>query len=162
MLERFRKWYFEYHYMYGKIPDFDYPGEVLTEDKLLEIIDKNKNIEFGIQNSCDVFDSLFYTQIFTDKKREILGNYNKLLKYEKEFKKYVPEFCNQIFYLLKDKDLIASDREYMKCLMALASDDLLFFGRKLNFDLPKSNYDSILNEIDDGFLVKCLKRKQGK
>lgn len=160
LAKKFRKWYFLLHYMYGKIPDFYYPGEIITIDKLNYLIENNKNIEFEIKNDLDTFDALFYTQIFTDRKKEIIGNYELLSKYEGEFKKYVPCFCNQIYELLEKNNMIKSDRDNMKCLMALACNDLQFFGKRLKFDAPEDRYADIVREIDDGFLVKCLKKSQ--
>lgn len=157
---KFREWYFEFHYMYGKTPDFYYPGEIITEEKLNNIISNNKNIEFKIKNDADTFDALFYTQIFTDKKREIIGNQQLLLKYEYELRKFIPDFCNQIYELLKQNNMIKDERENMKCLIALSCNDLLFFGKKLKYDMPEDEYADITEKLDDGFLIKCLKRKQ--
>lgn len=160
-LERkFREWYFMLHYMHGKIPDFYYPGELVTKDKLYSIIENNKNIEFRLKNDADTYDALFYTQIFTDKKKEIIGNNELLLKYESEFKKYVSTFCYQIFEILEKNNMIQNERDYMKCLMALSYNDLNFFGRRLEFDITDDKYAPIINKIDDGFLVKCLKKKK--
>ena len=72
----------------------------------------------------------------------------------------MPDFCNQIFELLNKENLIRDERDYMKCLIALSCDDLLFFGKRLEFETPEDKYDKLVNKIDDGFFVKCLKRKQ--
>lgn len=159
---RFREWYFVLHYMYGKIPDFYYPGELITTDKLNSIIENNKNIELGITNDANAFDALFYTQIFTDRKKGIIGNNELLLKYESEFKKYVSIFCNQIYEILEKNNMILNDRDNMKCLTALACNDLHFLGRKLEFDMPDDRYATIVDKIDDGFMAKCLKRKNNE
>lgn len=158
--KKFREWYFKYHYMYGKTPDFYYPGEIITDEKLNNIICNNKNIEFKLKNDADTFDALFYTQILTDKKREIIGNQELLLKYEYEFRKFIPDFCNQIYELLKKNNMIKDERDNMKCLIALACNDLLFFGKRLKYDTPEDEYVDITEKLDDGFLIKCLKRKQ--
>ncbi len=157
--KKFREWYFRYHYMYGKTPDFYYPGEIVTNEKLNNIICNNKNIEFKLINDADTFDALFYTQIFTDKKREIIGNQELLLKHEYEFRKFIPDFCNQIYELLKKNNMIKDERDNTKCLIALACNDLLFFGKRLKYDMPEDEYGDITEKLDDGFLTKCLKRK---
>ena len=72
-INEFRNWYFKFHYMYGKFPDVLYPGEVVTREKLESVIDNNYNVNFNVINDSDTFDSLFYTQIFTDKKSTLLG-----------------------------------------------------------------------------------------
>ena len=158
-IEEFTQWYFKLHYAYGKIPDFVYPGEIITDEHIIGIINNNKNIEFNLKNPSEVFDAVFYTQIFTDRKISILGDKEKLLNYELQLRKYVPNFCNQIFELLKKHDKINSERDYMKCLIALSNNDLLFFAKRLEYENLNCRYDKIIEKLDDGFLVKCLKRK---
>lgn len=160
LIKKFREWYFQYHYIYGKTPDFYYPGEIITEEKLNQIIRNSNKVQFDLVNDSDTFDALFYTQILTDRKREILGDNDILLKYETEFRKIVPEFCYQIFELLTNKGMIRSERDYTKCLMALSSNNLLFFGKRLTFEKPKDQFADIVEKLDDGFLIKCLKRQQ--
>lgn len=163
LVKRFREWYFQFHYMYGLTPDFCYPGEILTKEKLECILRKNKDITFTLENSSDIFDSIFYTQIFTDKRTQICGNGADLLDYEKRFQKFVPDFCHQIFELLISDNIIKSEREYMKCLFALSNNDLLFFAKKINFDTTDDmEYNEIINRLDDGFLNKCLRKKYNK
>lgn len=157
--KKFREWYFKYHYMYGKIPDFYYPGEIITEEKLNDIIRINKNIEINIKNDSDTFDALFYTQILTDKKREIIGSKELLMNYCTEFNKFIPSFCNQIYELLDKNNMIVNERDQMKCLFALSNNDLLFFCKRLEYEEPEDYYTDIVKKLDDGFLVKCLKRK---
>lgn len=159
-VENFRKWYFKFHYMYGKVPDFIYPGEIVTEDQLNDIIKNNNNLEIKLNNNLKTFDALFYTQIFTDKKSEVIGNKKLLLKIESNFKNFLSNFCNQIYELLMKNKLIKNERDHMKCLVALACNDLLFFSRRLKYDFPKNNCINILKELDDGFLIKCLKNNQ--
>lgn len=160
-VKQFREWYFRFHYMYGLIPDFCYPGEILTKDKLEHIINTNKNIIFNLKNSSDLFDSIFYTQIFTDKKVMTCGNIYDLINYEKRFQKFVPEFCHQIFELLINNNMIISEREYTKCLFELSNNNLLFFAQKINFETTSDKqYDEIINKLDDGFLNKCLRKKK--
>lgn len=158
-INEFRNWYFKFHYMYGKFPDVLYPGEVVTREKLESIIDNNYNVNFNVINDSDTFDSLFYTQIFTDKKINIIGDQKNLMEYEKKFQKFVPDFCEAIFETLKKNDKIRDDRDYMKCLIALSCNDLLFFGRKLDFEKAPQMYNDIIDELDDGFLGKCIKKK---
>jgi len=159
-INEFRNWYFKFHYMYGKFPDVLYPGEVVTREKLESIIDNNYNVNFNVINDSDTFDSLFYTQIFTDKKTNIIGDQKNLMEYEKKFQKFVPDFCEAIFETLKKNDKIRDDRDYMKCLIALSCNDLLFFGRKLDFEKTPQMYNDIIDELDDGFLGKCIKKRQ--
>lgn len=159
-INEFRNWYFKFHYMYGKFPDVLYPGEVVTREKLESIIDNNYNVNFNVINDSDTFDSLFYTQIFTDKKINIIGDQKNLMEYEKKFQKFVPDFCEAIFETLKKNDKIRDDRDYMKCLIALSCNDLLFFGRKLDFEKTPQMYNDIIDELDDGFLGKCIKKRQ--
>ncbi len=159
-INEFRNWYFKFHYMYGKFPDVLYPGEVVTREKLESIIDNNYNVNFNVINDSDTFDSLFYTQIFTDKKINIIGDQKNLMEYEKKFQKFVPDFCEAIFETLKKNDKIRDDRDYMKCLIALSCNDLLFFGRKLDFEKAPQMYNDIIDELDDGFLGKCIKKRQ--
>lgn len=158
--KKFREWYFKFHYIYGKIPDFYYPGELITEEKLNNIITNNKNLEIKLKNDADTFDALFYTQILTDKKRKIIGNQALLFKFEHEFKKIIPTFCSQIYNLLKQNNMIRDDRDNMKCLIAMANNDLLFFSKMLKFDAPKDEYAEVAEKLDDGFFIKCLKRQQ--
>lgn len=159
-INEFRKWYFKFHYMYGKFPDFSYPGEVLTREKLENVINNNYNVSFDLVNSADAFDSLFYTQIFTDEKINIIGDQKNLMEYQEKFEKFVPLFCEEIFEVLKKNNKIKDEREYMKCLIALSCDDLLFFGKKINFEQTSQTYDDIIEELDDGFLKKCIKKRQ--
>ena len=159
-INEFRNWYFKFHYMYGKFPDVLYPGEVVTREKLESVIDNNYNVNFNVINDSDTFDSLFYTQIFTDKKINIIGDQKNLMEYEKKFQKFVPDFCEAIFETLKKNDKIRDDRDYMKCLIALSCNDLLFFGRKLDFEKTPQMYNDIIDELDDGFLGKCIKKRQ--
>jgi lysyl-tRNA synthetase class 1 len=159
-INEFRNWYFKFHYMYGKFPDVLYPGEVVTREKLESIIGNNYNVNFNVINDSDTFDSLFYTQIFTDKKINIIGDQKNLMEYEKKFQKFVPDFCEAIFETLKKNDKIRDDRDYMKCLIALSCNDLLFFGRKLDFEKAPQMYNDIIDELDDGFLGKCIKKRQ--
>lgn len=161
-INEFRNWYFKFHYMYGKFPDVLYPGEVVTREKLESIIDNNYNVNFNVINDSDTFDSLFYTQIFTDKKINIIGDQKNLMEYEKKFQKFVPDFCEAIFETLKKNDKIRDDRDYMKCLIALSCNDLLFFGRKLDFEKAPQMYNDIIDELDDGFLGKCIKKRQSR
>lgn len=157
---QFREWYFKFHYMYGLTPDFCYPGEIITKEKLEHIIATNKDIIFSLNNSSDIFDSIFYTQIFSDKKAMTCGNVNDLLNYEKRMKQFIPDFCHQIFELLIRENKIESEREYTKCLFALSKNDLLFFAKKLDFESTDSKqYDEIIDRLDDGFLNKCLRKK---
>lgn len=157
---QFREWYFKFHYMYGLTPDFCYPGEIITKEKLEHIIATNKDIIFGLNNSSDIFDSIFYTQIFSDRKAMTCGNINDLLNYEKRMKQFVPDFCHQIFELLIRENKIESEREYTKCLFALSKNDLLFFAKKLDFEsIDSKQYDEIIDRLDDGFLNKCLRKK---
>lgn len=157
---QFREWYFKFHYMYGLTPDFSYPGEIITKEKLEHIIATNKDIIFGLNNSSDIFDSIFYTQIFSDRKAMTYGNINDLLNYEKRMKQFVPDFCHQIFELLIRENKIESEREYTKCLFALSKNDLLFFAKKLDFEsIDSKQYDEIIDRLDDGFLNKCLRKK---
>lgn len=159
-INQFREWYFKLHYMYGLTPDFCYPGEIITRETLEYIIATNKDITFSLNNSSDVFDSIFYTQIFSDKKAMTCGNTNVLLNYEKRMKQFIPDFCHQIFELLIRENKIASEREYTKCLFALSNNDLLFFAKKLDFEsIDSKQYDEIINRLDDGFLNKCLRKK---
>lgn len=161
IVNQFREWYFKFHYMYGLTPDFYYPGEILTKDKLEYIIKTNKNAIFNLKNSSELFDAIFYTQIFTDKKVMQCGNTSELINYEKRFEEFVPEFCHQIFELLTSNNIITSEREYTKCLFALANNDLLFFAKKIDFETTDTKqYDAILNKLDDGFLNKCLRKKK--
>lgn len=159
-INEFRNWYFKFHYMYGKFPDVLYPGEVVTREKLESVIDNNYNVNFNVINDSDTFDSLFYTQIFTDKKINIIGDQKNLMEYEKKFQKFVPDFCEAIFETLKKNDKIRDDRDYMKCLIALSCNDLLFFGRKLDFEKTPQMYNDIIDELDDVFLGKCIKKRQ--
>ena len=48
----------------------------------------------------------------------------------------------------------------MKCLIAMANNDLLFFSKMLKFDAPKDEYAEVAEKLDDGFFIKCLKRQQ--
>lgn len=159
-IEDFRNWYFKFHYMYGKFPDVLYPGEIVTRQKLEKIITNNPNINFNIINDSDTFDSLFYTQIFTDKKTTFIGNQESLKEYQEEFKRFVPEFCEKIFEVLKINNKFKDDRDYMKCLMALSCNDLLFFGKRIDFEQPPQMYTDIIDELDDGFLKKCINKRQ--
>ena len=159
-INQFREWYFKFHYMYGLTPDFCYPGEIITKEKLEHIITTNNDITFNLINSSDIFDSIFYTQIFSDKKSITCGNINDLLNYEKRMKQFIPGFCHQIFELLIRENKIESEREYTKCLFALSKNDLLFFAKKLDFESADSKqYDEIIDRLDDGFLNKCLRKK---
>lgn len=159
-INEFRNWYFKFHYMYGKFPDVLYPGEVITREKLESVINNNYNIKFNEINDADTFDSLFYTQIFTDKKIGIIGEQKNLMEYEKKFQKFVPDFCEAIFEMLKKNGKIRDDRDYMKCLIALSCNDLLFFGKKLDFEEAPQMYNNIIDKLDDGFLGKCISKRQ--
>lgn len=157
-IENFREWYFEYHYLNGLKPDKYYPGEVITEERLNNILENNEKIELDILNSCDKFDVIFYTQIFSDKKREILGDNNKLHEYENKCKIYTVKWCRIIFELLNQKGLIKDEKDYMRCLTALASNDLLFFSKRLNFEQSNGEkYNYIIDKIDGGLLKKELR-----
>lgn len=160
-ISQFREWYFDFHYKYGLFPDFSYPGEIITENELCRILNNNKNIDFDVINSPEVYDALFYTQILIDKKANILGNDEKRIRYEIEARKYVNDWCNRIYELLIKKDLIKNDRENMKCLIALANNDLLFFAKKLQFEeISAEKYIDLVKKIDDGFFMKSLKLKK--
>lgn len=82
------------------------------------------------------------------------------MEYQEKFEKFVPLFCEEIFDVLKKNNKIKDEREYMKCLIALSCDDLLFFGKKINFEQTSQTYDDIIEELDDGFLKKCIKKRQ--
>lgn len=158
-IDIFREWYFKFHYKYGLFPDFIYPGEIVTKERLNEIIKKNKEIEFKLYNSSDVFDSIFYTQILTDQKTNIFGDEKKLLYYEFETKKYIQEWCVQIYDLLIKNDMIKSERENMKCLIAMSNNDLLYFSKKLKYERNDFTvYETLASKIDDGFFLKSLRR----
>lgn len=158
-IEDFRYWYFKYHYVNGIIPDKIYPGEIITEEDLRHIIFENSEVEFKLNNSAEVFDSIFYVQILSDKKINILGNAEKLHEFENTVKQNIKSWCNQIFELLQKENQITSEREYMKCLMALEKNDLLFFSKKLNYDENICEYDNLIGELDDGLFRKILKYK---
>ena len=160
IIEEFRTWYFKFHYMYGKFPDVLYPGEIVTRKKLEKIITNNSKIKFDVFNDSDTFDSLFYTQIFTDKKIMSIGNQKNILEYQDRFRKFVPEFCEKIFEVLKKNNKFRDDRDYMKCLMALSCNDLLYFGKRINFEQPQPMYTDIIDKLDDGFLKKCISKRQ--
>lgn len=159
-MEEFRNWYFKFHYMYGKFPDVLYPGEIVTKEKLENIIHNNTNVDFDIINDSNTFDSLFYTQIFTDKKTAFIGNLKNLKEYQGKLKKFVPEFCEKIFEVLKKNDKFKDDRDYMKCLVALSCNDLLFFGKRIDFEQTPPMYTDMIEKLDDGFLKKCINKRQ--
>lgn len=159
-IEEFRKWYFKFHYMYGKFPDVLYPGEIVTREKLENIITNNPNVNFDVINDSNTFDSLFYTQIFSDKKIFQIGNKKNLEKYQVEFERFIPEFCEKIFEVLRKNNKFKDDRDYMKCLVALSCNDLLFLGKRLDYEQPQQKYTDIIDKLDDGFLKKCIQKRQ--
>lgn len=159
-LKRFVEWYLQFHYKYGIFPDFMYPGEIISEEKLDSIVKNSNSIEFRTYNSADVYDAIFYTQILMDKKDNLLGNTKLLDEYIKKTERYVSIWCRKIYELLIKEKMIISKRENSKCLIALRNNDLLFFSKKLQFDEnTSSRYDDIINKIDDGFFKKTLKIK---
>lgn len=158
-INKFKEWYFEFHYMYGKFPDILYPGEILTIDKLKKIMNNSTNIIINEYNDSNTFDNIFYTQIFTDKKIIIFGEENKIKEYERSFKKNTPKICEKIFCFLEEKNLFEDERDYAKALIALANNDLLYFGKKLKYENPKQDYSSIVNNLDDGLLKKYVYKK---
>lgn len=48
----------------------------------------------------------------------------------------------------------------MKCLVALSCNDLLFFGKRLDYEQPQQKYTDIIDKLDDGFLKKCIQKRQ--
>lgn len=158
-INKFKEWYFEFHYMYGKFPDILYPGEILTIDKLKKIMNNSTNIIINEYNDSNTFDNIFYTQIFTDKKIIIFGEENKIKEYERSFEKNTPKICEKIFCFLEEKNLFEDERDYAKALIALANNDLLYFGKKLKYENPKQDYSSIVNNLDDGLLKKYVYKK---
>ena len=159
-INEFRKWYFKFHYMYGKFPDVLYPGEVLSIENLENILNNNENIILKETNNSEIFDLIFYTQIFTDKKIFLAGNQKIIEKYQKEFEKNISKYCEKIFNFLLNNHKLKDDRDYAKALMALANNDLLYLSKQLNFEQPKQIYHSIVKELDDGFFTKCIYKKQ--
>lgn len=159
-INEFRKWYFKFHYMYGKFPDVLYPGEVLSIENLENILNNNENVILKETNNSEIFDLIFYTQIFTDKKIFLAGNQKIIEKYQKEFEKNISKYCEEIFNFLLNNHKLKDDRDYAKALMALANNDLLYLSKQLNFEQPKQIYHSIVKELDDGFFTKCIYKKQ--
>lgn len=65
----------------------------------------------------------------------------------------------KFFCFLEEKNLFEDERDYAKALIALANNDLLYFGKKLKYENPKQDYSSIVNNLDDGLLKKYVYKK---
>lgn len=122
-------------------------------------MNNSTNIIINEYNDSNTFDNFFYTQIFTDKKIIIFGEENKIKEYERSFEKNTPKICEKIFCFLEEKYLFEDERVYAKALIALANNDLLYFGKKLKYENPKQDYSSIVNNLDDGLLKKYVYKK---
>ena len=95
------------------------------------IRNNSTNININEYNDRHTFYNIFYTQKFTNKKIIIFGEENKIKEYEISFEKNTPKICEKIFCFLEEKYLFEDERDYAKALIALANNDLLYFGKKL-------------------------------
>lgn len=159
-INEFRKWYFKFHYMFGKFPDVLYPGEILSVQSLENILNSNADIILKDTNNSEIFDLLFYTQIFTDKKILIAGNQMLIDKYRKEFEKNIQKYCKEIFEFLLTNSYFKDERGYGKALVALANNDLLYLSKQLKFEQPEQIYRGLVKKMDDGFFTKYVYKKQ--
>jgi len=161
--ERFRRWYFLFHFVFGMVPDFIYPVEIVTLDELNTLFSKGKNLNLDIDNDSEAYDIVFYTQIFLDKKNIIQGeqNYISLYKHwEDKLYAYSKKWCKQIVECMQSKQSDYYNENEMKLKFLFYKNDLNELCKYVFFKEKLTHYSNdILQEIESP-LFKILFKQQ--
>jgi len=157
-VNNFRKWYFETHYMFGLVPDFQFPGEIIAVENLYDIIRTANSVTLQLCNDADVYNVVFFTQILLDKKIYLFGSENSI-EIENSFLENVAlRLCRQTEKILVE---LAPDKynEYSnKINFFQPSKDLCTIFNMLTFNtFSNGEYLQLIEEMDDGMLLKIMR-----
>lgn len=154
--KQFKKWYIDMHYLFGMIPDFVYPAEIITYSELINIINKSESININILNDNFAYDSVFLTQIILDEKKLLIGKelyrdfeYNFMEK----LKLNSSRWCEQIVFMIKNNYPKLYQAKHNKINYLLYNNDLdtlcsyVYFDEKMSVD-----FNDYIKNIDKGFL----------
>ncbi len=121
---RYLKWYFDLHKRYRLKPDYDYPGEIVTYNKLVKSLEMLKNFKLTLKiNSIRIKEAIIWADMITGKTVAETGrNLNMLHVLKIKYSKYPERWKKEILALIskdereewKDKDLSLIMEYFMK------------------------------------------------
>ncbi len=157
-IKNFRKWYFEIHYMFGLIPDFYFPAEIITIDELSNILKLANTVQLQLYNNLHTYNTIFYTQILIDKKVYLFGSENSIDIEKYNLQDVAINWCKQTAKILINSSPDIYSKYSNKFHFFQPNKDLLTISSMLNYQIPSNEkYLHIINELDDGLFSKLIR-----
>lgn len=155
--ETFTTWYFELHNRLGRIPDCDYPVEILTTENLSNMSKALPKLKLDLyKNDSIVFDYTTWAQIISDQKVAVVDTQYTLKNLSQEYSSYPEKWKNEYVNLIKSffrEEPIISDiqktlgnslvlnelsdlyctnsNQILSYLEMLSQQDFIFFSKKV-------------------------------
>lgn len=95
-------WYFDLHKRYGIAADFDYPGEIVTLDKLISTLKILKTLKLTLKiDSVQVKKAIIWADMITSKiAAEVGTDLDLLQKIRREYEKYPEQWKAEVLSLI--------------------------------------------------------------
>lgn len=104
--DEYLRWYFALHKRYGVKPDYDYPGEVVTYDYLIETLSILKTLVLTLEiKDVRTKKAIIWADMITSKTAGHTGRYLELLnKLKYEYKEYPEKWKCEVLALISEEE----------------------------------------------------------
>lgn len=104
--EKYYTWYFELHKQYGLPPDFDYPGEVVTLERLTRVLQILKTLKLTLKiDEVDTKKAIIWTDMITGGISGRSGNHENVLDgIIEEYGEYPSQWKREVLALIPEEE----------------------------------------------------------
>lgn len=104
--EEYLQWYFDLHKRYKIKPDYNYPGEIITYERLMNTLDILKTLKLTLKiDDVPTKKAIIWADMITSKTAAETGsNLELLYKLKTEFAKYPAKWKKEVLALISDKE----------------------------------------------------------
>lgn len=104
--DEYLKWYFDLHKRYKVKPDYDYPGLIITHNKLIETLNILKTLKLTLKID-DVWTKraiIWADMITSETAAETGSNLDLFYELKSEYKDYPEKWKNEVLALISEKE----------------------------------------------------------
>jgi predicted nucleotidyltransferase len=132
--EEYLRWYFALHNKYGVKPDYDYPGEIVTHDYLVETLSILKTLVLTLEiKEVKTKKAIIWADMITSKTTGHVGTHLELLhELKREYKKYPEKWKQEVLALVSEDDRIFWKEKNHLFIMEHFMKYPKYDGKKLN------------------------------
>lgn len=132
--EEYLRWYFALHKKYGVKPDYDYPGEIVTHDYLVETLSILKTLILTLEiKEVKTKKAIIWADMITSKTAGHVGTHPELLhELKREYEKYPEKWKQEVLALVSEDERILWKEKSHLLIMERFMKYPKYDGKKLN------------------------------